>query len=336
MTHTRFLLLATASLAIGLSAPALAQKAVDLPQPAVPEADPSELLTNKGIERRLERDEKALRDLRQIVLQAKAQGNPVQVKEAGPDPQVQALEARINDLEETLRRQTGQMEEATHNAQLAAKAAADANDANKAVAARVDRIEQQLLAAGAAALSASQAQTAPGPGAAAGPLPAPADGGGVLGTLRQPGSGAGQPQDIQADPAAGAGGPGDEQQAYRSARATLDSGDYVGGAQALQDYLQRYPTSPRASEANYWLGRTLALRNMHAEAAAAYARALKGWPQSVWAGDAVLRLSTSLIELQRGSDACKALSEFQTRYAAKSTPAVKTRARDIRTRAACS
>ncbi len=333
MNHTRILLLATASLAIGIAPPAMAQKAVDLPQPAVPEADPSELMTNKGIERRMERDEKALRDLRQIVLQSKAQGNPVQVKDAGPDPQVQALEARINDLEETLRRQTGQMEETGHNAQVAAKAAADANDANKALAGRLDRIEQQLLAAGAAALSAGQAQSAPPPGAAAGPPPGPA-GGGVLGTLREPG--AGQPQDVQADPAAGAGGPGDEQQAYRSARATLDSGDYVGGAQALQDYLQRYPTSPRASEANYWLGRTLALRNMHADAAAAYARALKGWPQSVWAGDAVLRLSTSLIELQRGSDACKALAEFQTRYAAKSTPAVKTRARDIRTRAACS
>lgn len=334
MTHTRLLLLATASLAIGFAAPALAQKSVDLPQPAVPEADPSELMTNKGIERRMERDEKALRDLRQIVLQAKAQGNPVQVKDAGPDPQVQALEARIADLEETLRRQTGQMEETGHNAQLAAKAAADANEANKALAVRLDRIEQQLLAAGAAALSASQAaQAAPGPGAAAGPPPGPA-GGGVLGTLREPANGAGQSQDVQADPNAG-GGPGDEQQAYRSARQTLDSGDYVGGAQALQDYLQRYPASPRASEANYWLGRTLALRNMHAEAAAAYARSLKGWPQAVWAGDAVLRLSSSLIELQRGSDACKALSEFQTRYAAKSTAAVKTRARDIRTRAAC-
>jgi tol-pal system protein YbgF len=123
--------------------------------------------------------------------------------------------------------------------------------------------------------------------------------------------------------------------AYRQARHVLDTGDYAGGAAALQDYLARYPASPRAPEANYWLGRTLALQNMHPDAAAAYARALKGWPQTPWAGDAVVRLSASLIELKRADDACRAMSEFDQRYAAKAPVAVKTRARDVRTRAAC-
>ena len=330
MNKTRPFLAAAASLALSLSAPALAQKLPSLPQPAVPDPEPSEVVDNKGIERRLQRDEKALKDLRQIVLQAKAQGAPVEVKDAGPDPQVQALDARVKDLEDTLRRQTGQMEQISHNADLAAKAAADAADANKALQARVDRLEQQLIAAGAAALSGGPGQ--PGPGGAPGALAAPPQGGGVLGTLR--GNGPAPDQDVQGDP--NAGGPGDEQQAYRAARASLDSGDYVGGAQALQDFLQRYPSSQRAGEANYWLGRTLALRNMHAEAASAYARALKGWPQAAWAGDAVLRLSTSLIELDRKPDACKALVEFNSRYSTKSAAALKTRARDIRSRASCS
>src|SRR4051812_20647016 len=149
---TRILLLTSAVLVLGLTAPAHAQRTPDLPQPALPDPAESERLDNKRVEARLQREEKALRDLRQIVLKAQAQGNPVTVKEEGPDPQVEALRQRVNDLEETLRRQTGQMEEIAHNAQLAAKAAQDTAQANVALTARLDRIEQPLLAAGAAAL----------------------------------------------------------------------------------------------------------------------------------------------------------------------------------------
>ena len=77
------------------------------------------------------------------------------------------------------------------------------------------------------------------------------------------------------------------------------------------------------------------LRNMQADAASAYARSLKGWPQSAWAGDSVVRLAAALIELKRADDACRALVEYDSRYAAKSPVAVKTRAKDVRTRAAC-
>jgi tol-pal system protein YbgF len=310
-----FLLASIAGLALMGAPAAMAQKVLELPQPALPLADPSEIIDNKNIEKRLQREEKALRDLRQIVLQAKAQGNPVEVKEAGPDPQIVELQGKINDLEETLRRQTGQMESVAHDAAVAAKSAADANDAAKALAARLDAAEKQLASAQAVA-----AGPPPLPGAAGA-------GSGVLGTLSE---------GVGAPPVANQGEPPlDEQAAYKQARQTLDSGDYVGGAAALQAYLQQFPTSPRAPEANYWLGRTLALRNMHAEAAAAYARSLKGWPQTAWAGDAVVRLSASLIELKRTPDACKALDEYAGRYAAKAAPALKTRAKETRALAAC-
>lgn len=334
LLSTPILLTSTAVLAVALAAPALAQRTPDLPQPAVPAPAPGEVLDNKGIERRLQRDEQALRELRQIVLQSKAQGNPVTVKDAGPDPEVEALKQRISDLEETLRRQTGQMEEIARNAQQASKAAADAAQANQALAQRLDRVEQPLLAAGAAALA--QQQGAPGPGAP-GPQAAPPQGqtGGTLGTLR---AGPGQPRDIQDNPedTVGKGAANDEPGAYRNARKVLDSGDYAGGAAALRDYLDRYPTSPRAPEASYWLGRTLAVQNMQAEAAGAYARALKGWPQSSWAGDAVVRLASSLVELKRGSDACKALAEFDNRYRAKAAPQIRARAKDVGGQASCS
>ena len=328
--------------ALALASPALAQRTPDLPQPAVPAPGAGEVLDNKGIERRLQRDEQALRDLRQIVLQSKAQGNPVTVKDAGPDPDVEALKQRINDLEETLRRQTGQLQEAAHNADLANKAAADAAQNNQALTQRLDRVEQQLLAAGAAALAQQQQQQqgAPGQPAFQGPPqgPGPNQGGGVLGSFRELGSGAGQPRNIQDNPqdTLGKGASADDEPgAYKNARKVLDSGDYAGGAAALKDYLDRYPTSPRAGEANYWLGRTLAVQNMHAEAAGAYARALKGWPQTSWASDAVLRLTSSLVEL-KNPKACEALGEFNSRYRAKATPAQRTRAKELSGQASCS
>jgi tol-pal system protein YbgF len=298
-------------LAAGLAcgAPALAAPQAGYQQ-AVPPTDPNELSGNRGYDRRLDRDEQTLRELRQIVLQAKASGAPVTVKDAGPDPAVADMQAKIDDFDQTLQRLNGQIEGLEHNLDLTRKALGDATNANQDLAARVAKLEGLVQALQATPAPQSSAQTG-----AVGQLPA--------GT--PPGA-----SDQSASP-----GAADEILAYRQARQVLDTGDYAGGAAALRDYLAHYPNSPRAPEANYWLGRTLALQNMHPDAAAAYARALKGWPQSSWAGDALVRLSASLIELKRADDACRALSEFDSRYAAKAPVAVKTRARDVRTRAAC-
>jgi tol-pal system protein YbgF len=294
--------------AVLICTPALAQPVG--PQQAVPPADPNELSGNRGIDRRLDRDEQTLRDLRQIVLAAKASGKPVEVKDAGPDPAISDMQSKIDDFDQTLRRLNGAVEEMQHKLDLAGAALTDAAKTNQDLAARVAKLEAAIQA-----LQAPPAGPPPVAQGAPGPLPA----GGDVAT---------------ADPSAQPGG-ADEILAYRQARQVLDTGDYAGGAKALQDYLDHYPTSPRAPEANYWLGRTLALQNLHADAAAAYARSLKGWPQASWAGDAVVRLSASLIELKRADDACRALVEFDQRYAAKAGTAVKTRAKDARTRAAC-
>ena len=286
------------------------------PQQAVPPIDPNELSGNRGYDRRLDRDEQTLRDLRQIVLQAKAAGVPVTVKDAGPDPAIVDIQAKVDDFDQTLRRLNGQVEELQHNLDLTRKALSDATDANHDLTARVAKLEGLIQASA--------------------PPPQP------VGPAVSAGAGAGAPAQASAAPSAGtpdqssAPGGADEILSYRQARQVLDTGDYAGGAAALQDYLAHYPTSPRAPEANYWLGRTLALQNMHADAAAAYARSLKGWPQSAWAGDAVVRLSASLIELKRADDACRALSEYDQRYAAKAATAVKARAKDAHARAACS
>ncbi len=143
------LVVAAFGLTLGLAGSALAQHVAqpELPQPAVPTADPSETTNNKALDRRLERDEKALRELRGIVLKAQANGVPVEVKPAGPDPQMADLQARMDDLQQTMRSVTGQIEAIGHDLAQARQAGADAQISIKALSDRLDALEKQAAAA---------------------------------------------------------------------------------------------------------------------------------------------------------------------------------------------
>jgi len=279
-------------LALALNAPgsAFAQRGgvPDVYQEAVPPPEITESTNNKALDRRLDRSEKALRELRSIVLKAQAQGSPVEVKPVGPDPIVTDLQARFGDLEAAIRELTGQAERLTFDLDQAKKDAAQAQVQVRALGEKLDRLQQQFI----------PADTAPTEALA---------------------------------PAA----PADEAAAYQAARQILDSGDFAAGAAAMQAFIQQFPASPRVGPANYWAGRAYAARNQHAEAAAAFARSLKGWPQAGWAGESVVQLAGSLTSLKRTSDACKALAEFDGRYAAKASANTKALADRSRTNAGC-
>ncbi len=121
---------------------------------------------------------------------------------------------------------------------------------------------------------------------------------------------------------------------FAKARQQMMTGDYAAAEGAWQDYVTRFGETPKAPEARYWLGKTLAVRAAHADAATAYIGAIRGWPQTLWAPDALVELSRELIALKRPADACQMLSEFDRRYP-KALPAVKGRAVAARTQAKC-
>lgn len=277
-------------LALSAPAPAFAQQRGPVPdvyQEAVPPPEAYETTNNKAVDRRLDRTEKALRELRSIVLKAQAQGAPVEVRPVGPDPVVTDLQQRFGDLEATVRDLTGQQERLRFDLDQARR---DAAAAQAQVVALTQKLEQA---------QAPPEITPPPPGT----------------------------------PAAAA--PVNEAGAYAQARQLIDSGDFAGGAAAMDAFIQDYPRSSRIGTANYWAGRALAARSRHTEAAAAFARSLKGWPQATWAADAVVQLAGSLTAMKRPADACKALTEFDTRYAAKASASVKALAVRTRTNADC-
>lgn len=121
-----------------------------------------------------------------------------------------------------------------------------------------------------------------------------------------------------------------------TAAARLVGTDPRHGRRALEAVVVTWPDTPQAREANYRLGDLNTAENDAAAAVAAYASALNGWPRTAWAAEATLKLAAALHATDRAPQACAALAEFGRRYNEGATPALRTRATQLRTRAACS
>jgi tol-pal system protein YbgF len=122
--------------------------------------------------------------------------------------------------------------------------------------------------------------------------------------------------------------------AFEGAKALMDGGDFDGAEAAFADFVQRHPDDAHAAEANYLYGRTLAVRSAHAEAAKAYIEAIRGYPKTAWAPDAMAELSRELIALKHTDDACATLSTLAAKYP-KAPATVAKKAAAARAQAKC-
>jgi tol-pal system protein YbgF len=245
--------------------------------------------------KRLDKMEKVVRELRSIVFQGRDTGKPVVVQAAETDAQIAAMSDRMRDLEQTLTKLNGQNEGLTHDLD-------EARRANEAEKARGDALDQRLAALEKriADQEAAAAAAAAAPPVAAAPAPA------------------------STDPAT----------AFSSARQMLLDGDYAGAEQAFAGYVEAFPDSAKAPEARYWLGETQFVREAYSDAAGSYLGAVRGWPKTSWAPDAVLKLSRSLVALKKPADACKTLDELAKRYP-KAPATITSKAASTRVQAKC-
>ncbi len=282
---------------------------------------------------RIDRLEKQLRELRSIVFQGRDTGQPVIVKPEGPDPAVTAVQQRMDDLDQSIRRLSGQIEVASHDADQNRRNAQEAHDSVIELRAQLQSISDRL-----GRLEGQTTTVAPPPppqaqpqAAAETPPERPA---------RNPRGAAEATARAQAESNTVLGGPPTapavtETGSFKNAVALQDQGDYAGASQAWQDYLAHYGAAPKAREARYRLGEALYIQSDYGQAARAYAEALKGWPKTAWAPDATVKLSLALAQLGRRDEACSVVGEFDTRYAPTAPAAVKVRARTLRAKAAC-
>ena len=258
------------ALALLLACAAAPLARAQTPLPATPAEDPLSIRDAK----RLDRMEKVMRELRAIVFQLKDTGKPVVVQPADTDSRIQDLASRLGDLEQSLTRINGQLENATHAADEARKANADLSAQVKALSDQLAALQQQ-----------AQAAAAPPPAPEAEPAPAPAE--------------------------AKKGSAADD---FARARQLMLSGDYDGAQAAFAAFVEAYPDNARAPEARYWWGKTLAVKGANAQAATAYIGAIRGWPKASWAPDALVELARSLTALKKPQDACATLAELPKRY----------------------
>jgi len=123
--------------------------------------------------------------------------------------------------------------------------------------------------------------------------------------------------------------------AWRAAYARYTAKDYPGAETAFTDFITANPKAARASNAQYWLGRTYAAENSAAQAAKAYLDGYQKYPKSDHAADSLIGLAASLTTLKKPDQACRALNELQSVYGAALTAPQKLQAARARAQAKC-
>ncbi|SEM83746.1 tol-pal system protein YbgF [Luteibacter sp. UNCMF331Sha3.1] len=198
---------------------------------------------------------------------------------------------QVNDLQQQVSQLQGQIEELQHqNQQLQDSQKAQYADLDS----RLGRIEKGGAPQGQPAASSPPPST-PNPSAAA-----------VAGASA-------------AAPAVAASAPsqpasGDQQAAYDAAFKSLRAGDYVTASRGFRDFLVKYPDSPLAPNAYYWLGESYYVTMNYPVAIEAFQRLVKQYPQSDKVSDGLLKVGYCQIELKQQDAAIATLKQVTAKY----------------------
>ncbi|MEZ5937758.1 MAG: tol-pal system protein YbgF [Hyphomonadaceae bacterium] len=248
-----------------------------------------------------------------------------------PDPVMERLQAKVETLETSLRDVTGRSEQFAYElsqARAAAQQAKAENDALKAtiasLTARIDALERFSRGeAPALGPALDNATLTPAPGG--GPLDpaavAPASDAAALE------SGAPVALDTAALPE-------DETELMTQARGMFLNGDFGASRQAFATFLDRYPKSDKADDAQYMLAESLLYQDNYADAATEYGKLLNAYPKSDRGPEALVKLARSMRLMGKKSEACKALGLMPSRFP-KASATAKTLASAEKSRAGC-
>ena len=101
---------------------------------------------------------------------------------------------------------------------------------------------------------------------------------------------------------------------YQSAFKLLKESRYDQALTAFKEYLNHYPTSDYADNAQYWLGETNYVMQHYEQAINEYQALLTTYPDSQKVSHALLKIGYSYAELGNASDAEKTLKEVKAQY----------------------
>lgn len=107
-----------------------------------------------------------------------------------------------------------------------------------------------------------------------------------------------------------------EQKTFDAALALFKSGSYPAADQAFNSFLQRYPESGYAAQAQYWLGNTYFAQRDCTKAIPAYQIVVTRFPLSQKAADALLNMASCQLELKDKIGARDSLDALIKKYPA--------------------
>jgi tol-pal system protein YbgF len=134
-----------------------------------------------------------------------------------------------------------------------------------------------------------------------------------VGTLEHGGGGAAGGTGSGADN--GQGSSSTEQSVYSQAFDALKAGSYSVAITGFQDFLNQYPTSQLAPNAQYWLGEAHYVNRDFAAAESAFQAVLDKWPTSGKAADAMLDLGNTQLAQGKTAKGRATLQRVVSQYA---------------------
>ena len=124
---------------------------------------------------------------------------------------------------------------------------------------------------------------------------------------------------------------------YRAGYSFVEVKDYAKAEVALSAFLAKHPKHARASNAQYWLGRTYFAQSRPAEAARVLVDNYKTRPNGERARESLLWLGKSLMAITppRQTAACETYRELEDGYGKTLTPTLRTQLGEARAAAKC-
>lgn len=107
---------------------------------------------------------------------------------------------------------------------------------------------------------------------------------------------------------------GGEQASYDAAFNALKGGDYPRAIAGFRSFVETYPASPLASNAQYWLGEAHYVTREYQNAITAFQKVTAQWPDSRKAPDALVKVGFTQAALGRNGDARITLEDVVRRY----------------------
>lgn len=127
------------------------------------------------------------------------------------------------------------------------------------------------------------------------------------------------------------------EQEYNAAYGLVTAKNYPAAEKALSAFITKYPKHARASNAQYWLGRTYFAQNQPVQAARTLLENYQKRPEGERAPESLLWLGKSLMAFSPPSPAkaCEAYDQLEESYGKKLSQSLRTQLVDARSAARC-